>query len=42
MRNGITVHIHILTKRKQVQLDMEEGRKGQGMPEGKWMDLAYS
>lgn len=42
MRNGITMQIYILMKRRQLQVDMEEGRKGQEMPEGKWMDLACS
>lgn len=33
MRNGITVQKHILTKRRQMGPDMEEGQKGQGIQE---------
>lgn len=42
MRNGITVQVHILTTRRQAQLDTEEGRRGQETPDGTWMDLACS
>lgn len=40
MRNGITVQKHILTKRRQMGPDMEEGQKGQGIQkENGWIWL---